>query len=61
MPPSEAFGNLILNKSSVTLPLTEQKIEEALRSPSPLDCFRDQSVDPQKFVDRAAMAITAAG
>ena len=61
MPPSESFGDLILNRSSVTLPLVEQKIEEVLRSPSPLDCFDDKSVDPQKFVDIAALAITEAG
>src|SRR4051794_2508638 len=49
VPPSEAFGDLILNCSSVTLPVIEQKIEEVLRSPSPLDSFSDTSVDPQKF------------
>jgi hypothetical protein len=61
MPPSEAFGDLILNRSSVALPLIEQKIEEVLRSPSPLGSFSDQTVDPQKFVDIAALAITTAG
>lgn len=61
MPPSESFGDLILNRSSVTLPVIEQKIEEVLRSRSPLDSFSDKSVDPQKFVGIAALAITESG
>ena len=61
MPPSEAFGDLILNKSEVTLPLIEQKIEEVLRSPSPGQSFNDKSIDPQDFVRRATSAITEAG
>lgn len=52
---------LILNRSSVTLPLIEQKIEEVFRSPTPHDFFSDKSVDPQKFIDFAALAITEAG
>jgi len=52
---------LILNKSEVTLPLIERKIEEVLRSASPLECFTDKSVDPQKFVDLAAAMIVYAG
>ena len=61
MPPDDDFGMLVLNRSAVTLPLIEQKIEEVLRSPSPLDCFSNKSVDPRKFVDVAALAITEAG
>jgi len=61
MPPSEIFGDLILNKSEVTLPLIEQKIEQVLRSPSSPDNFIDKSVDPQKFVDLAGLAIIEAG
>jgi hypothetical protein len=61
MPPDDTFGMLILNKSEVALPLIEQKIEEVLRSPSPLEYFTDKSVDPQKFIHSAAGAITEAG
>ena len=32
-----------------------------LRSQSPLDCFTDKTVEPQKFVDLAAMIIADAG
>lgn len=61
MAPSEVFGDLVDNKSEIALPLIEQKIEEILRSPSPLECFTDKSVDPQKFIHSAALAITGAG
>lgn len=61
MPPSEVFGDLMLNKSEVTLPLMEKKIEEVLRSPSPLECFTNKSVNPQGFIDAAALAITEVG
>ncbi len=61
MPPSETFGDLILNKSEITLPIIEQKIEEVLRSPSPSECFTDKSIDPQNFIERAAAAIFEAG
>jgi hypothetical protein len=59
MPPSDEFAMLIRNKSEIVLPLIEQKIEDVLRSPSPAERFTDKSVDPQKFVDRAASSITA--
>lgn len=52
---------LILNRSSLVLPIIEKKIEEVLRSTSPLDCFTDKTVDPQKFVDVAAWSIPSAG
>jgi hypothetical protein len=61
MPPSEAFGDLILNRSQISLPLIEAKIEEVLRSPSPAEGFADRTIDPQKFVYLAAVAITEAG
>src|SRR5208283_4813006 len=59
MPPSDEFAMLILNRSEITLPVIEEKIEEVLRSPSPAECFTDKSVDPRKFVDDAAAAITS--
>jgi hypothetical protein len=60
-PDAGVLTMLILNRSSVTLPLIEQKIEQVLRSPSPLDCFTDKSVDAQKFVGVAAAMIAYAG
>jgi hypothetical protein len=42
---------LVINRSSITLPLIEEKIEEALKQPSP----------PQGFVDTAAELIAYAG
>jgi hypothetical protein len=61
MPGSSVFTMLILNRSEIALPPIEQKIEEVLHSPSPTECFSGAAVDPQKFVGRAAMAITEAG
>jgi hypothetical protein len=61
MPPDDVFAMLILNKSEIALPLIEQKIEEVLRSQSPLECFTDKSVDPQNFVHLAALSIMEAG
>jgi hypothetical protein len=52
---------LVLNKSSLTLPLIEKKIEEVLHSASPLECFTNKEVDPRYFVDIAALTITEAG
>jgi hypothetical protein len=42
---------LVINRSSITLPLIEEKIEETLKQPSP----------PQTFVDTAAELIAYAG
>ena len=42
---------LVINRSSITLPLIEEKIEEALNQPLP----------PQRFVDTAAELIAYAG
>ncbi|HLI86674.1 MAG TPA: hypothetical protein VKV17_22405 [Bryobacteraceae bacterium] len=61
MPPSDDFGVLIRSRPEVSLPLVEQKIEEVLRSPSSPDNFIDKSVDPQKFVNLASMAIMGVG
>jgi hypothetical protein len=60
-PDASVLTMLILNRSSVALPLIEQKIEQVLRSPSPLDCFTDKSADAQKFVGVAAAMIAYAG
>jgi hypothetical protein len=42
------FGMLLLNRSSLVLPMLETKIEEVLRSPNPLNCFTDKTVNPEK-------------
>jgi len=42
---------LVINRSSITLPLIEEQIERALKQPSP----------PQRFVDTAAELIAYAG
>jgi len=58
---SGALGLLVASKPSVALPLIGLKIEEVLKSKSPLDLFTDKSVDPQRFVAFAAAAIEDAG
>jgi len=57
----DPLGMLVLNRSSLVLPMLEKKIEGVLRSPNPLDCFTDKTVNPQKFVDLAAWTIPNAG
>jgi hypothetical protein len=52
---------LILNRSSLVLPMMEKKIEEVLKSRSPLDYFTDKTIDPQRFVNVAASNIAYAG
>jgi hypothetical protein len=61
MPPSEAFGTMILNRSSTTLPVIEGMIEEVLRPPSRPECFSGQTTDLKKFAHVAALSITEAG
>jgi hypothetical protein len=57
----EPLGVLIRTRGSLVLPMMERKIEEVLKSSSPLDCFTDKTVDPQRFVDLAASNIAHAG
>jgi hypothetical protein len=59
--PTEALAGLVLVRSSLAVPLIEEKIEEVLRSNSPADSFSDKSVDPKKFVSIAAGIIASAG
>jgi len=56
-----AIDLLILSRSSLVLPMMERKIEEVLKSPEPLECFTDKTVDPQTFVDIAAASIAWSG
>jgi hypothetical protein len=60
-PDASVLTVLIRSKSEITLPLIERKIEEVLRSPSSPDNFTDKSVDPQRFIALAAVAIREAG
>lgn len=52
---------LLLNKGSLVLPLIEKKIEQVLKATSPLDCFIDKNVDPQRFVDLMGATIAWTG
>ena len=63
MPPDlgGALTILAINKSSLVLPLMEQKIEQVLQSPSPAECFTDKTVNPEKFVYLDAATIAYAG
>jgi len=60
-PFGDALARLVLNKSSITLPLLEKKIEEILQSPSPNTLFANPTVDPEKVVAGAAAMIAYAG
>src|SRR6266568_8328496 len=51
---------LVLNRSSLVLPIIETKIEQVLKSPNPQDCFSVRNVDPHRFVGAAANEITYA-
>src|ERR1035438_5355882 len=55
------LNTLIVGKSSLTLPLVEQKIEQVLQSKSPSECFTDKSVNPEKLVVGGAIMIAYAG
>jgi hypothetical protein len=58
---NDPLNMLVLSRSSLVLPMLEKKIEEALASRNPLDCFTDKTVNPQKFVDAVAWTIPGAG
>jgi hypothetical protein len=61
MPPGDALAMLVLNKSSIALPILEKKIEEILGSKSPQELFNNPSADPQRVADLAAAIIAYAG
>jgi hypothetical protein len=60
MPVGEDFILLVLNRSSLVLPILEMKIEQVLKSPNPRECFSNKEVDPQRVVAMAASAISSA-
>lgn len=57
----EALTFLAANKSSSVLPLIEKKIEEALASKNPAECFTTPAGDPARFIGLAAATIAYAG
>lgn len=56
----QGFLYLVRSRSSLILPIIENKIEQVLTSPNPHDCFSVKNVDPQKFVGMAAYRIADA-
>jgi hypothetical protein len=63
MPPELVDGVAVLlqTHSAVVLPVLESRIEETLKSASPVDSFTDKTVTPQKVIDLTAQDIAWAG
>jgi hypothetical protein len=63
LPPEQfqVVGPLFFNRGSLVLPLVELKIEQVLKSPSPLEYFTNKNVDPTKWVYSAALTISETG
>jgi hypothetical protein len=63
LPPEQfgVVGPLFYNRSSLVLPLVEQKIEQVLKSAAPLQYFTNKNVDPATWVYSAALAIAETG
>jgi hypothetical protein len=63
LPPEQfqVVGPLFFNRGSLVLPLVEQKIEQVLKSPSPLEYFTNKNVDPTKWAYSAALTIAETG
>jgi hypothetical protein len=59
--PVHGLYALAVGRSSLVLPMLEGKIEEVLRSPAPLDCFKDKSTNPQLAVYFLWTTIAEAG
>jgi hypothetical protein len=57
----DAFAVLVLNRSSLVLPILEAKIEELLNSPSTPDSSAERVVDPKLVVSFAGSMIAYAG
>ena len=56
----DVMNVLVRNRSSLVLPMIEDKIEEILKSDNPLDSFQDKSVDPVACVQLYAQLIAEA-
>ncbi len=52
---------LAVGRSSLVLPMLERKIEEVLKSPTPLDCFNNKATDPQLVILGLWTTIAEAG
>jgi hypothetical protein len=61
MPGGDELPMLVLNRSSIVLPVLEQEIEEILRSSAPQQLFSNPSADPQRVVTIACTMIEYAG
>lgn len=57
----DTLAMLVLNKSTLTLPLIEKKIEEVLASPDPSRCCTTEEINPPRFIDLPARTIDYAG
>jgi hypothetical protein len=57
---TDGVDMLVLNRSSLALPVIERKIEEVLKSPDPRECFTDKAVDTERFLAVAASMIADA-
>jgi hypothetical protein len=56
-----ALGMLTKNRSSLILPIMEQKVEEVMKAKNPLDHFTDRTVDLPNFFAFAGAAIAEVG
>jgi hypothetical protein len=59
--PTEPLAMLVVNRSSLAVPILENEIENILHSTSPHELLSDPSADPQKVVNIAAGMIEYAG
>jgi hypothetical protein len=60
LPPDDAIVLLTHSRSSLALPLFENRIECVLKSAVPADCFTEKNIDIQRFVYLAAMGMAYA-
>lgn len=59
--PGDVLSILAAGRSSLILPIIEQKVEQVLISPNPLDCFTDRTVDVQRTLNVLWMTIANVG
>lgn len=57
----DTLAMLVLNKSTLTLPLIEKKIEAIVASQNPSRCCTTKEINPSGFIDLAARTIGYAG
>jgi hypothetical protein len=61
VPDDSPLDILARGRSSLILPIIERKIEDVLRSPNPLECFTDKSVDIETTINIYCARIAGAG